>query len=178
MSPLEENYVRLARGDPDTVGRLVARQSPHVAALAAAARKARAAAPSPAPSAPRGQASIAASASAPAAAPRPSRAAQHAEIHLAGVNDGRKRAGLALLTAAELATEFADLDRSPQARSKLTRREAGNAMAQRLGGAPDGSSGDRRHVDWHRREAQRDDALERDTVGGSRVKGSAEQGRG
>jgi hypothetical protein len=42
-----------------------------------------------------------------------SRAAQVAEIHGRAINASRKRCGLAPLTAAELAHEFADLDRSP-----------------------------------------------------------------
>jgi hypothetical protein len=61
-----------------------------------------------------------------------SRAAQVAEIHLAGINMSRKRCGLAPLTAAELAPEFADLDRQP-ANPKVNRRDAGNAIAARQG---------------------------------------------
>jgi hypothetical protein len=46
-------------------------------------------------------------------APHLSRAAQVAEVHLAGINASRKKCGLALLTASELAREFADVDRPP-----------------------------------------------------------------
>jgi len=71
------------------------------------------------------------------AAARPSRASEVAEIHLAGVNESRKRCGLAPLTAAELAGEFADLDRLPQTPTKRSRRDAGNFAAARSGGPVD-----------------------------------------
>ena len=67
------------------------------------------------------------------AAPRSSRAAQVAEIHLAGINASRTRCGLRLLSAAEAAREFADLDRLPQRAKTVTRRDAGNLMALRQG---------------------------------------------
>ena len=123
MSP-EEIYARLAAVDPGTAASL---------ARAAAARKARASAPSLAPSAPRAPASIAASA--PPAAPRPSRAALVAEAHLDGINTSRKKCGLAPLSASELATEFAELDRLPTntTTKKSARRAAANAMAARQG---------------------------------------------
>ena len=70
---LEETYARLAAGDPGAVGNFFGRQSPRLAALAAAARKVSAAAPSLVASAAHGQASIAAAARAPAPVPRPSR---------------------------------------------------------------------------------------------------------
>jgi hypothetical protein len=73
-----------------------------------------------------------------AAPPQPSRAAQAAEIHLAGVNASRKRCGLAPFSEAELAHEFAELDQLPPARARVTRRDAGNLAAQRLG-APSSS---------------------------------------
>ena len=136
---LEETYARLAAGDPGAVGNFFGRQSPRLAALAAAARKVRAAAPQVA-SAPRAPASIAASAIAPAAAPRPSRAAEIAEIHSAGINESRRRCGLPPVDAATLATEFSDVDRLPAARSKLTRREAGNLAARQLGAPVDQTS--------------------------------------
>jgi hypothetical protein len=68
-----------------------------------------------------------------AAPPQLSRAAQAAEIHLAGVNASRKRCGLAPFSEAELAHEFEELDLLPPARAKVTRRDAGNLAAQRLG---------------------------------------------
>ena len=46
------------------------------------------------------------------AAAHPSRAAEIAEIHLASINESRKRCGMPLLTLAELTHEFADLDES------------------------------------------------------------------
>ena len=132
-------YAALVAGDPQALASC--RISPRIAAIAETARKQRGSAPSLATSAPRSPAAIAASARAPASAPRPSRALSVASIHLDSINDSRKRAGLQPLSVTELEHEFADLDRSPQARSKLTRREAGNAMAQRLGGAPTDQAG-------------------------------------
>ena len=64
-------------------------------------------------------------------APRPSRAAQVAEIHLAGINSSREQCGLAPLTAAEVAHAFGDLDRTTAASSGMTRRARGNAIAAR-----------------------------------------------
>jgi hypothetical protein len=123
-------YHALVDGDPQTLAEC--RISPRIAARAAAARKTRAPVPSPAPSAARGAASIAASA---IAAPRPSRAAQHAGIHLSGINESRRRCGLPPLSASELATEFAELDRLPTntTTKKSARRAAANAMAARQG---------------------------------------------
>lgn len=67
------------------------------------------------------------------AAPRSSRAAQVAEIHLAGINASRTRCGLAPLSSADVAQEFAGLDRLPQRAKTATRRDAGNLMALRQG---------------------------------------------
>jgi hypothetical protein len=122
-----DTYSLLAQGDAQTLAALGI--SPRIAALAAEARKRRALAPSPAARAPQAP-------PAPAAARRPSRAAEIAAVHLRGVNESRKRCGLPPVDAATLATEFDDIDQLPPPRTKLTRREAGNAMAQRLGGAP------------------------------------------
>lgn len=61
------------------------------------------------------------------ATPRPSRAAQVAEVHLSSINESRKRCGLAPLSAAELAHEFSDLDRTPPPTApRQTRRDAAN----------------------------------------------------
>ena len=65
------------------------------------------------------------------AAPRPSRAAEAADVHLAGINASRKQCGLAPLTAAEVAHAFGDLDRTPARSSGMTRRARGNAIAAR-----------------------------------------------
>jgi hypothetical protein len=43
----------------------------------------------------------------------PSRAASSAAVHFGSINSSRKRAGLAPLTEAQVAHEFADLDRAP-----------------------------------------------------------------
>ena len=67
------------------------------------------------------------------AAPRSSRAAQVAEIHRDAINASRERCGLAPLSAADVAQEFADLDRLPQRAKTATRRDAGNLMALRQG---------------------------------------------
>jgi hypothetical protein len=130
MTPLQEGYAALAAGDPLALSYGI---PPRIVALATAARRQRAAVASQVASAARAPASIAASAIAPA--PRPSRAAEIAAIHLAGVNDSRKRAGLAPLTSAELATEFAELDRlsTNTTTKKSARRAAANAMAARQG---------------------------------------------
>jgi hypothetical protein len=61
-----------------------------------------------------------------------SRAAQVAKIHLGPINESRKRAGLGPLALAELAKEFADVDREPP-RTKVNRRDAANMMAARQG---------------------------------------------
>jgi hypothetical protein len=130
----DDTYRALASGDPGMVRKF----APRVAAQAAAARKARASLPSPAARAPQAHAFIAAPAIATAPpAPRPSRAAQYAEVHLAGVNDSRKRAGLAPASAEELEREFADIDQLPPPRTKLTRREAGNIAARQMGAPAD-----------------------------------------
>jgi hypothetical protein len=47
----------------------------------------------------------------------PSRAASAAAVHFDSINSSRKRAGLAAMTLADVATEFADVDRYP-ARTK------------------------------------------------------------
>jgi hypothetical protein len=63
-----------------------------------------------------------------------SRAAQAADVHCGPVNESRKRCGLSLLTAIELTREFADLDRLPApTKAKVSRRDAGNAVAARQG---------------------------------------------
>jgi hypothetical protein len=71
------------------------------------------------------------------AAPQPSRALQVAEIHLASINASRKRCGgLAPLTAAQLADEFANLDQVPASNRKASlaranlRASPSNATAQ------------------------------------------------
>jgi hypothetical protein len=71
------------------------------------------------------------------AAPQPSRAAEAAAVHLGPINVSRKNCGLEPLTAAQLADEFADLDRAPApsnrksslARANL-RASPSNATAQ------------------------------------------------
>jgi hypothetical protein len=130
MSP-NDTYAALAAGDPLALA--ACHIPPRIVARAAAARKARASLPSPAARAPQAPASIAAPA--PAAAPRPSRAALVAEAHLAAINASRKKCGLAPLSASELATEFAELDRLPTntTTKKSARRAAANAMAARQG---------------------------------------------
>jgi hypothetical protein len=60
------------------------------------------------------------------------RALSVASVHLGPINDSRRRAGLAPLTAADLAQEFADLDRLPP-RTKVNRRDAANLAAWRQG---------------------------------------------
>ena len=126
-----DTYAALAAGDPLALA--ACHIPPRIVARAAAARKARASLPSPAARAPQAPASIAAPA--PAAAPRPSRAALVAEAHLAAINASRKKCGLAPLSASELATEFAELDRLPTntTTKKSARRAAANAMAERQG---------------------------------------------
>jgi hypothetical protein len=133
-------YHALAAGDPDAVRRF----APRVAALAAEARKA-SASTARAPSSPRST-----TAATPAlrsisppgnidmtsqlASAGASRAAQAAEIHLGPINASRKRCGLPPLTASELASEFADLDRMPAPAAKTSRREAANMRVSRRGG--------------------------------------------
>jgi hypothetical protein len=61
----------------------------------------------------------------------PSRAASAAAVHFGSINSSRKRAGLAPLTSAELAHEFADVDRSPvrkAARPKFSSTGAADGM--------------------------------------------------
>ena len=65
---------------------------------------------------------------------RPSRAAEVADIHLGGINESRKRCGLARLTARELAVEFADIDRAPPPRTRGGRQARANVAAARSGG--------------------------------------------
>ena len=139
MTPLQEGYAALVDGDPQALSdcRIPAR----IVARAAAARNARALTPSPVASAPRVPLAIAAAARAPAAPPRPSRAALAAEIHGVAINASRTRAGLQPLSVTELEHEFSEVDRLPAPRTKLSRREAGNAMAQRLGGSPKDQAG-------------------------------------
>ena len=126
-----DTYAALAAGDPLALA--ACHIPPRIVARAAAARKARASLPSPPARAPQAPASIAAPA--PPAAPRPSRAALVAEAHLDGINASRKKCGLAPLSASELATEFAELDRLPTntTTKKSARRAAANAMAARQG---------------------------------------------
>jgi hypothetical protein len=154
-------YDALAAGDPDAVRRF----APRVASLAAEARKSRALAPKPlaaTPAAPASRASSAegaAASSSPtpvsrypnvvavAAPPRPpSRAATVAEIHLAGVNATRKSCKLPPLSVAELASEYADLNRLPPARTKLSRRE-GRRIAANLEAARQGNPTTRSAID-------------------------------
>jgi hypothetical protein len=129
MSTLDV-YRDLAAGDPEAVQRF----APRVASLAAEARRKRlAAAPAPV------RASIPARAQTTAAPAVPvtrlSRAAQAADLHGPGINETRRRAGLAPLTSDELELEFADADREPPhtMTKAAARRAAANAMAARQG---------------------------------------------
>ena len=139
-------YEALAAGEDDALVFF----APRMREAATAARKARAAAPNLSASRPGASAPLAGTVATPAlppsplrdmsmiasvenAAPRSSRAAQVAEIHLAGINASRTRCGLAPLSSAEIAQEFADLDRLPQPAKTATRRDAGNLMALRQG---------------------------------------------
>ena len=109
---------------PSAAARAASAHGVSIKSIAAVVR-ARASAPSLAVSAPRGHASIAA---APAAPPRPSRAALVAEAHIDGINASRKKCGLAPLSASELATEFAELDRLPT--NTTTKKSARRAAAR------------------------------------------------
>jgi hypothetical protein len=125
----ESVYRSLAGGDPEAVQRF----APRVAGLAAAARQRRLAAAAPTPTrAPAIAATPRPAATRPSApAPRPSLA----EIHGAGINETRRRAGLAPLTSAELERELGDADCEPTntTTKKSARRAAANAMAARQG---------------------------------------------
>ena len=123
----ESVYRDLAAGDPAAVQRF----APRVAALAAAERRKRlAAAPAPVRASIPARALPIAASSVPAPA-RPSLA----EIHGAGINETRRRAGLEPLSMAELEREFADVDRElPHTMTKAAaRRVAANEMAARQG---------------------------------------------
>ena len=126
----ESVYRALAAGDPEAVQRF----APRVAALAAAERRKRLAA---APTSVRVSTPARAQTTAAPAVPvtRLSRAAQAADLHGPGINETRRRAGLAPLTSAELEREFADVDREPMRTmtKKSARRAAANAMAARQG---------------------------------------------
>ena len=125
----ESVYRSLAAGEPEAVQRF----APRVAGLAAAARQRRLAAAAPTPTrAPAIAAPPRPAATRPSApAPRPSLA----DLHGAGINETRRRAGLAPLTSAELELEFADVDREPPRTmtKAAARRAAANAMAARQG---------------------------------------------
>jgi hypothetical protein len=115
-------HTALANGDPQALASC--KIAPSIAKMAAQARTERLAR---APAAPKSVAptpvALAALPSLPFSRNTPvpaslenasaSRAAQVAEVHLAAINASRKKCGLALLTASELAREFADLDRPP-----------------------------------------------------------------
>ena len=131
-------YAQLAAGDPDTVKRF----APRVAAMVAAAGKQRASAPLASSRAPATSGALPSShprntsmtTSLAQAAPQASRAGQVAEIHLAGINVSRRRVGLAQLTAAELTSEFADLDRSPPRAKVISPRTNTSAADTMWGG--------------------------------------------
>ena len=175
MGYVEDNqafYARLAAGDPDTLaaGRIPA----SIAKLAAQARAERSArlpaAAKPAAALPALAASTTRVTHAlpihsplrntpvpahPSVQPASlSRAAQAADVHLGPINASRKRCGLALLSAGELTREFADLDRLPApTKAKVSRRDAGNAIAARQR-SPVDASGHRRDVGGFRGEAK------------------------
>ena len=121
----ESVYRSLAAGEPEAVQRF----APRVAGLAAAARQRRLAAATRAPAIAAPPRPAATRPSAPA--PRPSLA----DLHGPGINETRRRAGLAPLTSAELEREFADADREPPhtMTKKEARRAAANEMAARQG---------------------------------------------
>jgi hypothetical protein len=59
----------------------------------------------------------------------PSRAASAAAVHFGSINSSRKRAGLAPLTEAQVAHEFADLDRAPVRTKAVAPRATSNQAA-------------------------------------------------
>jgi hypothetical protein len=59
----------------------------------------------------------------------PSRAASAAAVHFGPINASRKRAGLAPLTEAQVAHEFADLDRAPVRAKAAAMRTTSNTGA-------------------------------------------------
>jgi hypothetical protein len=142
MSYIEETYsfyAALAAGDPHALASR--RIPPRIAKLAAQVRTERLARALAAPK----SVALAPAPVALAALPFPpfsrntpvpaslenasaSRAAQVAEVHLAGINASRKKSGLAPVTAAEVAREFADVDRLPS-RAKGGRLPMGTNQA-------------------------------------------------
>jgi hypothetical protein len=65
----------------------------------------------------------------------PSRAASAAAVHFDSINSSRKRAGLATMTLADVANEFADVDRYPARTNGRTLRTGTNqASADALWG--------------------------------------------
>jgi hypothetical protein len=65
----------------------------------------------------------------------PSRAASAAAVHFGPINASRKRAGLAPLTEAQVAHEFADLDRAPvRTKAVATRATPNTGTADALWG--------------------------------------------
>jgi hypothetical protein len=63
-----------------------------------------------------------------------SRAEQVAAIHLGPINESRRRAGLAALSADEVAREFADVDRSPARKAVATRTISNTGSADSMWG--------------------------------------------
>jgi hypothetical protein len=124
-------YADLASGDPQALARC--RISPRIAALAAEARKKRLADVTRAGAAARPTTAVR-----PPEPPAPARPSL-ADLHGPGINETRRRAGLAPLTSAELEHEFADADREPPHTMTKTaaRRAAANAMATRQGAPTD-----------------------------------------
>jgi hypothetical protein len=133
-------YAALAAGDPAALTSFgLDRTAPHIVALAAAARRERLA---PKVAAQKPSTCITSSTirntsmtypARDAAPPQPSRGARSAEVFLGPINMSRMRAGLEPLAAADLAHEFSDIDRLPPERAKLSRHDAGNLAAQRMG---------------------------------------------
>jgi|HubBroStandDraft_6_1064221.scaffolds.fasta_scaffold798972_2 hypothetical protein len=62
------------------------------------------------------------------------RAASVASIHLGPINESRRRAGLAALSADEVAREFADVDRSPLRKAVATRTTSNTSAADSMWG--------------------------------------------
>jgi hypothetical protein len=61
-----------------------------------------------------------------------SRAASAAAVHFGSINSSRKRAGLAPLTEAQVAHEFADLDRAPFRKAVAPRTASGTGSADSM----------------------------------------------
>jgi len=62
-------------------------------------------------------------------APHLSRAASAAAVHFDSINSSRKRAGLAAMTIAEVANEFADVDRYAARTKAVAQRSSSNQAA-------------------------------------------------